>query len=280
VKTWFVAAFAALACAMSPAVSRADAPAWLNLTDAAFPARVVALDFSEYRVVDVTHPSLFDGWSAGMSFSRPAMATLGSSCASVHPGAHVPCIITIDQLVCGNADVFRACTMTLEYDRWIDQYACQIDVAGATIEMRYCPEVQFSVDGSLIGPRSFQATPAVPQPPQRWITVRNNEAEPLDAVYLQFNCCGATNGLLARLLDVDVGDSPILPGQERRFALPRSLIGSVPAKDPNVIDRDQIDLTRQCAAFDVDFHYLAMSQNLGATDICKTAVLETRPVRL
>jgi hypothetical protein len=172
--------------------------------------------------------------------------------------------------------------MMLEYDDWVDEYDCHLAVAGRNISMRYCPEVQIIAGGKIIGPRSFRAEPQPAYSKSRLITIRNGTTKPVEAISVAYNCCGSIGAMWAVLLSVGAGDKPLGPAEERVFVLPRSLIGSVPTKDPSVSDRDQIDLTRQCLAEDVVFHLRVLkrgqllSESLGRTDLCRAAVITVR----
>ena len=77
-------------------------------------------------------------------------------------GTHIPCVLTIDGLTCTNAARARDCTITLEYDTWIDEYDCAVIVAGKSLPLPGCPEVRFNESETPSGTmvhRSDQSRP-------------------------------------------------------------------------------------------------------------------------
>ncbi len=275
----------ALFCVTIPSVCLADAPAWLNLMGATFPARVAAMNFPDYQFLDSTHTMAWGKWAVSLNALRPPTASLTSRCSPEdrNNGSHIACAITIHGLSCRGSATITPCKMLLEYDNWVDEYDCSLSAGTQNIPMRYCPEVQFVVAGKTVGPRSFHAVPVSPRPDPRWVTIRNKTVDPIGAVLVEYSCCGSTSEMWAVLLSAAVGDTPLGPGQERALALPRSLIGTVPTKDPNIVGRDQIDLTAQCLAQDVAVHLKPRSsgqpssESLGRVDLCKTTVINVKP---
>lgn len=273
----------ALLCASIPVVCLADAPAWLNLMGATFPVQVTALNFPDYQFLDSGHTMVWGEWTVSLNRSRPPAASLTAPCSQDDlKGSRATCAITIDGLRCQKLATIIPCTMLLEYAVWVDGYDCSLSAGNQNVSMRYCPEVQFVVAGKTIGPRSFQAVSGSHHRAARWVTVRNNTADAIEEILVEYNCCGSTSAMWAVLLSATAGDTPLGPGQERALRLPRSLIGSIPAKNPGMVERDQIDLTGQCLAQDVAVHLQTKSsgqpwsENLGGIDLCKTTTINVK----
>lgn len=79
---------------------------------------------------------------------------------------------------------------------------------------------------------------------------------------------------MATLLDVNLGDAPILPHEQRALQLPRSIIGTVNRGAQS--DREQIDVSGQCVARIV-VGSKTRRDDLGAKDICKTPTIDVQP---
>jgi len=271
--------------AMLPSLCFADnAPAWVNLKHSVFPARVASLNFPDYQFLNTRQAMKWAEWIVDpLSPSLPPVAKRLFPCGPHVPGTHVSCQLTLDQLACRSSSIVLPCQMMLEYDDWVDEYDCHLAVDGRNVAMRYCPELQLIVDGTTTGPRSFRANPEPARSKSRRITIRNGTTQPITTISVAYNCCRSVGAVWAVLLSVEDGDKPLGPAEERAFVLPRSLIGTVSTKDPNVMDRDQIDLSRQCLAEDVAFHLdalkpgQAVSENTGRTNLCKTALITVRP---
>jgi len=284
-KTCVVRAALLFLFAVLPSLCFADnSPAWVGLRQTLFPAHVTSLNFPDYRFLDTAQSMKWGKWTVSrLSSLRLPVANRLFPCGPHEPGTHVSCELTLDQLTCRSSTIVLPCQMMLEYDDWIDEYDCRLAVAGRNISMRYCPEVQLVVGGNIIGPRSFRTKSDSAHSKSRWITIRNDTTKSIEAISVAYNCCGSIGAMWAVLLSVGAGDKPLDPAEERVFVLPRSLISSVPTKDPNVSDRDQIDLSRQCLAEDVVFRLgvpnagQLLSENLGRTDLCKIAVITVRP---
>ena len=53
-------------------------------------------------------------------------------------------MLTVAGLTCNNDTQMIDCTMSLEYDTWIDEYDCSLTIAGKPLTLPACPEVRFS----------------------------------------------------------------------------------------------------------------------------------------